>query len=242
MSRILIAVSSCHEYEKLGINQSQRDTWLADAVRLGMDYHFFHGLPNFQDRYDVVTFPIDDSIWGLTNKLKLKVKWGFENGYDFIFSCFPDTYARPERLLSSGFERFDYFGSLSSHVDYLPPQEPTGVYFGHEKEVPNGGTVRGDWYCHGGAGYLLSRRACEVVVNEPSSYLNDDCWLGDIMRNPRHGLSRGHSDDICQFEGHPRKDNSIITSHLSHASNSDGVKYTAAYMYNEHKAWLDSLT
>lgn len=208
--KILIAISSCERYE--ANHQSMRDTWLREAVSLGMDYRFFVE-KGAKEKDDVVITENED--WAMTCRLKAKVRWAFSRDYDYIFSCFPDTYARPDRLLSSGFEKFDYLGNVFKHSS-------------------QGATP----YCHGGAGYFIGRRAMECVLEEESSYLNDDCWLGDVLY--RKGISRGHSEDFKQYAGSPVKDNTIITSHLSHASNSLGVPYEAKFMYEEHKKWVDS--
>lgn len=208
--KVLIAVSSCSCYEEN--HQSMRDTWLKEAVRLGMDYRFF--LEN-------CTVPRQDSIatnsdeWGMTDRLKYKLRWAQKNGYDFVFSCFPDTYARPDRMLKCGFNEYDYFGCVFRY----PGRESTP-------------------YCQGGAGYLVSRRVMDIISAEASSYPNDDCWLGDVLY--KHRVSMHHSEDFRQWAGSPLKDNTIVTSHLSYASNSLGVPYTAKFMYEEHKKWLDS--
>ena len=209
--KILIGISSCVKYEHN--HQAMRETWLSEASSLGMDYKFFVEKSERYSKNDTIV--TDNEEWAMTCRLKSKVKWAYDHSYDYIFSCFPDTYVRSDRLLTSRFNRFDYFGSVFKHASF-------GATF----------------YCHGGAGYTLSRRAMPFVFNEESSYLNDDCWLGDVLN--RTDITRGHSDDFKQYEGSPLKDNSIITSHLSHKSNSLGVPYEPKFMYEEHKQWLDS--
>ncbi len=208
--KILIAISTCSKFEEN--HQAMRDTWLKEATSLGMDYRFFVEMGS-EPKSDVVVTEHED--WAMTSRLKDKVKWGFYRGYDYLFSCFPDTYVRVDRLLTSGFDKFDYFGSVFKHAS------PGATY-----------------YCHGGAGYLIDRRAMEYVMMEPSSYLNDDCWLGDVLN--KSSILRGHSEDFRQFAGSPVKDNTVVTSHLSFQSNSLGVPYDASFMYAEHKQWVDS--
>lgn len=173
--RVLIAISSLKQYEEN--HQAMRITWLGDAIKAGMDYHFF----------------LSDTI-SMTDKLKQKMNFALEQGfYDYMFSCFPDTYARPERLLLSGFENFDYFGSVFKH--------------------PSPGATL---YCQGGAGYFLSRKAMEIATSNPTSYLNDDCWLGDVLS--REDVSLGHTEDFRQWAGSPLRSNNVVTSHLSDSS------------------------
>jgi len=208
--KILIAVSSCSRYEDN--HQSMRDTWLPEASRLGMNYRFFVENGGISKADTIVT---ENEDWAMTCRLKAKLRWAHQQGYDYVFSCFPDTYARPDRLLTSGFDKFDYFGSVFKH------SSPGATY-----------------YCHGGAGYFLSRKAMEIVARQTTSYLNDDCWLGDMLSGTC--ILMGHSDGFRQFAGSPLRDNTIITSHLSHTSNSLGVPYTSKFMYDEHKKFLDS--
>lgn len=215
--KIIIAISGCDLYERNGVNQSQRDTWLRDAVILGMDYKFFHGI-GCEPKDDVVLLDCDDSIHGVTEKLKGKVRWALEQGYEYMFSCFADTYARPERLLASGFDKFDYFG-----------------------DVGKGECEHATYYCHGGAGYFLSRKAMIKIKDNPTSYTNDDCWVGDVLSGT--DTTCGNSEDFRQYVGTVRKDNNITTSHMSDSSHHPGVHpftYTPDYMYNEHRAFMES--
>jgi hypothetical protein len=215
--RILIAVSGCQLYENNGVNQSMRDTWLPGAVALGIDYKFFHGR-GCTPGPDIVLLDINDAYDGVTEKLKGKVRWAYEHGYDYVFPCFADTYAVPERLLACGFDKFDYFGDVNKGVSY-----------------------DATFYCHGGAGYFLSRRAMEVINRNTTSYVNDDCWVGDVLSGT--DTTMGNSEDFRQYIGSPRRDNCIVTSHLSDSSHHPGVHpftYSGDYMYAEHKAWLES--
>ena len=215
--KLLIAVSSCSQYEDN--HQSMRDTWFPEAVRLGMDYKFFVELENSSGRFFAEpaspTKPDTIAVVGsMTDRLKFKLKWAMDHGYEYAFSCFPDTYARPERILTSGFDKHNYFGNVYCHPGGKP-------------------------YCQGGAGYLASRKVMEAVSHNSTSYLNDDCWLWDAMY--RAGILPTHSDGFKQWDGSPAKSNAIITSHLSHVSNSLGVPYTATFMYDEHQKWIDSV-
>ena len=206
--KILVSISSCEAYEKAGLNDPLRETWLPDAVKLGMDYKFFHGAGS-TPKDDVVVLPVDDSLGGLTEKAKAKAKWAVENGYDFVFSCFPDTYACASRLYSSDFRSFDYFGRIHQHVGGAP-------------------------YCQGGPGYFLSRKACEILYKNETSYLNDDCWIGDVLNTP--GILRGDSRDFTYVGPGPVVGNTSITNHLS----TQPGGFTAAGMRAEHQRWLGS--
>jgi hypothetical protein len=204
----LIAISSCEYFENNGLNEPLRQTWLPDAVRLGIDYKFFHGQGS-TPKEDVVVLQVEDRLFGLTEKAKAKAEWAVKNGYDFMFSCFPDTYTCPERLLKSGFENYDYFGNVNQHPGGMP-------------------------YCQGGPGYVLSNRACERIYKHPTSYLNDDCWVGDVLSGA--DVLRGDCKDFTNCGPGPMKGNTSITNHLS----TQPGHYKADSVYAEHRQWKDS--
>lgn len=206
--KILVSISSCEGFEVAGLNQPLRDTWLPEAVKLGIDYKFFHG-NGARGKDDVVVLPVDDGMGGLTDKAKAKARWAYENGYDFVFSCFPDTYLRPERLLTSSFRNYDYYGRIHQHPDGPP-------------------------YCQGGPGYTLSRAANCLLFTDTTSYLNDDCWIGDVLH--KAGVRRGDNRDFTYVGPGPIKGNTAITNHLS----TQPGGYTIRSVHDEHKRWLDS--
>lgn len=208
MKRTLIAISSCQYFENAGLNQCLRDTWLPDAVALDMDYKFFHGI-GAAERDDVVVVPVDDGLGGLAEKAKAKARWALDQGYDFMFSCFPDTYVCPERLALCGYEKFDYFGNVYQH--------------------PGGGP-----FCQGGPGYMLSRKACEFIADCPHSYLNDDCFIGDVLN--REDILRGDCREFAYVGPGPLRTNGTITNHLS----TQPGGYTAEGLHAEHRRWKDS--
>lgn len=201
--RVLVAISSCEQYERDGLNAPSRETWLS-----GMDYRFFHG-QGASPKDDVVLVNCNDEYHALTDKLKLKLRYALENSYDFCFCCFPDTYAVPERLLSCGFESSDYMGNVFCHP---------------------GGTP----YAQGGPGFFLRRRAMEVLVNDPSSYQNEDCWAGDTLA--KHGIYPVDHLGFTNLGPGPLKTNSSITVHLS----TQPGGYTGANMRAAHQDWINS--
>ena len=187
MSKLLISISSCEYFEKNGLNQPLRDTWLKEAVELGMEYRFFHG-QGATPKDDVVVLPVVDELYGLTEKAKAKAKWAYDSGYEHVFSCFPDTYTRPERLLQCVYDGVDYLGNVYQFPDSAP-------------------------FCQGGPGYVLSRKACEAIFRNPLSYLNDDCFIGDTLQ--RSGAVRVHHAGFTSFGPGPLRSNSTVTNHLS---------------------------
>jgi hypothetical protein len=207
--RLLVAISSCEYYENKGLNDPQRNTWLVDAVKLGMDYKFFHGKGS-TPKEDVIVLDVDDGMGGVTDKQKGKLEWAYNNGYDYVFSCYPDTYACASRLLSCGFNNFDYLGYVHQHPGGNP-------------------------YCQGGCGYFLSRKAYEIAYRATTSYVNDDCWMGDTLLAA--GIRPTNNNDFTNCGPGPKKDNTSITVHLS----TQPGGYVGTNMYNEHNLWLESL-
>lgn len=208
MLRTLIAISSCEYYENAGLNDPMRTTWLPEATKLGMDYYFFHGAGSIA-KSDVIVLSVEDALFGLTEKAKAKIRWAYEQGYDYIFSCFPDTYACPERLLRSGFEKHDYFGNVFCHAGGFP-------------------------FCQGGPGYFLSRKACEAILKDKSSYLNDDCWIAGALL--KEGITAADCQGFTPFGPGPLKGNGNITNHLS----TQPGGFTKHNMQEEHERWLCS--
>ena len=209
MPRILVALSSCQLYEDRGWHDAARQTWLSEAKKLGIDYKFFFGR-GAKEKEDVVVVDCHDGYFDLTSKQKEKIKWALFQNYDYVFSCLADCYASPERLLSSGFEKYDYFGDVYCHPGGVP-------------------------YCQGGPGYFMSRAACEAVAAATSNYPNEDCWTGDILAG--HPMARGDSKDFV-WQGHlpgfgPSPTNTHITAHLS---NADGG-FRPELMWEKDRQW-----
>ena len=185
--RILVAISSCQSFEDSGLNNPLRETWLTDLAKIGWDYKFFHGV-NAVPKDDVVVLNVVDELYGLTEKLKAKCRWAVEQGYDAIFSCFPDTYASAQRLLGI----------------YTIPQD----YMGNVHQFPGSAS-----FCQGGPGYFVSQKACRIAASHTSSYLNDDAWLGDVLTGA--GLFPRHIAEFTPFGPGPLRSNASITVHLS---------------------------
>jgi hypothetical protein len=135
--RLLIAVSSCKRDVENGANRAMRETWLK-----GTDYMFFIG---------GVSCPCPDDYEHLPCKTKFSCQYALDEGYDYKFQCFTDTYAVPERF---------------------PKTIPDYAGYVLRAEFP---------YCSGGAGYFLSRKAMEFIVKEEPNDWAEDRWVGRIL-------------------------------------------------------------
>jgi hypothetical protein len=208
MPRVLIAISSCETFERSGLNSPLRETWLPNLSKFGCDYRFFHGSGSSQ-KNDVVILNVVDEMYGLTEKLKAKCRWAVERGYEYMFSAFPDTYTCPEKLIEVINTCPDYLGSVHQFPGSVP-------------------------FVQGGPGVILSRKSCEILSNDPSSYLNDDCWAADVLS--KHRINAVHHPGFTAFGPGPLRNNSSITNHLS----TQPCGYTGDNLREEHKRWLES--
>lgn len=195
MSRILIAVVSCHQYRPRA--QAQRETWRQDVQ--GADVRVFLGRGGPAQSEDEVILDVDDGYQGLPAKTQAICRWAYEQGYDFVFKCDDDVYVRPERLFASGFEPYDYVGrwrGASGPVHLFPAP-----------------------YCSGFAVWF-SRKSLKIVADTP---LNGDDAEDRFVGNALHAAGIwGHPDYRYQIiesmRNHrsgkeaPRKGNQVIAA------------------------------
>jgi len=146
--KVLIALLSCWKHRER--RDAQRDTWIRDLVYIprGVEYRFFLGRNSGMEwiRDDETALDCPDDYVSLSQKTKAVMRWIDERGYDFVFKADDDTYIVPARLLASGFEAFDYSGSLeengpNSHCPF--------------EVIP---------WAQGGAGYWTSARAVKILA------------------------------------------------------------------------------
>jgi hypothetical protein len=251
-TKLLVGISSCNRFETNGFNGALRSTCLQG---LGIDYKIFHGdrmlvenqnvlLPVFSDKVqyvtiesktndDVVIVPVNDGFFGIMAKYVAKCQYALNHGYDYLFNCYYDTYFVGNRLLSSGFEKYDYCGKYGDPSIYM--------------------------HCQSGAGVFLSRKMCQIVCDEMSVKTQrhplvghcelqygygEDLWTGLLFGDHRFELttadfSLSMIDLFSMSEDGPRKQNQIMSMHMS-PLRSNGVEYQAEHMIQKHKEWLDS--
>jgi hypothetical protein len=133
---------------------------------------------------DEICLNVPDGYKYLPFKTKESLIYAAEKGYDYVFRVFTDTYVHVNRLVRSGFEHYDYVGSL---VD-----NDLGKYAG------------------GGCGYWLSEKAYKLVLTEPITCWAEDAWIGGIMVKNEIPL---HNDYRYDNQNNP-KITYFITKHL----------------------------
>ena len=147
MARLLIAIPTKSTDEYLTREQHCRATWLRDCP---CDFKFFRDS-------DLGIDPSSEQCRQL--RTQRMVQHALKHGYDFIFRVDSDAYVWVDRLLTSGFEQYDYVGYC---LDYPPSKAYRRT-------------------AHGGSGFILSRRAMQIIANaNPCKTQQGNSWYGDI--------------------------------------------------------------
>ena len=114
-------------------------------------------------------------------RMKGMCRYALDHGYDYLFRVDSDAYVRVPALLRSDFQNHDYMGWC---LHYTGPMARNRT-------------------AHGGAGFFLSRRAMELVVDAPHFPHSDGYHWGDIYTGQLlfdHGIGcfadRRFVDDI----------------------------------------------
>lgn len=164
--RPIILITTC----SYGLEQNKlcRETWLAEWGKL-VEYKFVFGAGWTPQHDDEISFPVDDTYFGLPAKIQASHKWALEQGYTHILKTDCDMYLHIPRLLRSGFENFPYSGN-QYYPDFIM-----------------------------GAAYWLDQRATEILVHAalpyPGTPGGDDVWVGSVMAEnniPPHDDKRYH--------------------------------------------------
>lgn len=191
--KILIAIVTCHAYRRRA--DAQRDTWVK-AVPVDVDVRFFLSDAQPAERPDEILLPVGDRYEDLPAKTRAMHVWALTNGYDFVFKCDDDTYLRPERLLTSGFETADYTGRLRGASGGYPAAYASGF------------------------GYWLSKRAMLITAIAPlTADPAEDRWVANTLlqhgitcrADYRYVVTRSHRNAICSAEA-SREGNDIIAA------------------------------
>jgi hypothetical protein len=209
MSNPVILVSSCKKDADSGNNQAIRQSWGKNSA---IPYFFILGEGNAASA-DEIVFPVKDDYLSLPHKTKEGHRWARENGYDWIFQCFTDTYVDTERLAKSGFESGHFVGNKGAWPPHA--RERAGLEF-----------------CHGGPGYWLSPKASDLIISaDIGRETLEDQWVAAVMKannilildDKRYSMGTTYNFR----EPVPMPNNNVISCHLSDS----GHKYTASLMF-----------
>jgi hypothetical protein len=180
-----------------------RSTWGKD-IPPEVDLRFFLGTkPPEIGGFDEVMLDVPDTWEGITKKCVAMFRWALEKNYDYCFKCDLDTLVRPKLLLGSGFENYDYVGGQNS------------------------------FFASGGAGYWLSRRAMEAVVNDPR-----DQGQAEDVHTAQALLDHGfflHADPRYKLFPGQSLEPEDVACHLTSIRSWD-AKYQPQWMREAHSA------
>lgn len=231
----IILIGSCERDRKNGYNDAIRNTW-AKAWGHLIDYRFVLGQGCINPLPDEIVLNVPDGYFDLPFKTREGHRWALENGYDYIFQCFTDTYIIIPRILKTDFRRYDCTGHLIRH------NASPGKRCHCTCDNSTG------FYPQGGAGYWLSPKASEVIIKDtpghPEDYwMSEDLWTGNALR--RGGMPEMYHDwrywacnyphaggifDTCEGDIPAWQSTEVVTVHLSRGCNN----YDVSWMYEMH--------
>jgi hypothetical protein len=187
LPKILVGVCSClANVEK---RAAVRETWMS-LPQPSIDVRFFvgAGTPSLPLENDVIQVPAPDTYDDLPAKVLAFFREALAfSDFDWLFKCDDDTYVALDRLrdLTTG------------------GHELVGNEFLAQRGSPSGG-----------AGYLLSRRIVQALVEDTSISGTgaEDILIGEAAI--RHGALHLATDHLCMDTSRfPAADNLVITSH-----------------------------
>jgi len=138
---------------------------------------------------DLLLLPCPDGYDALPQRTRAFCEWALARGdWDYLFKCDDDTYVAIDRLAGFNPGRADYLGA-----EWTPGVE----------------------YASGGAGYLLSRRAAQIVAANLTAQTGaEDQLVGSVLRDA--GVPFRKDDRFIAYgdrQRRPRPDNRMITTH-----------------------------
>jgi len=165
--KTLIAIVNARHREEW--RQVVRNTWLPQVPKDKCDAFFFMGRgEERQFSEDEVELDCSDKYEHLPEKVRAITRWALKRTYGHMLKCDDDVVLRPNAILASGYESYDFSGKANR-----PPQ-PYVVSFGFN--------------------YWLSRKSMEIVAESelPTDGSNDDeKWVAKTLWD--HSISL-HND------------------------------------------------
>jgi hypothetical protein len=155
MARTLIAVVTCLPNMKTWV-QAIRETWLGMVPVTMADVRFFVGRGELPVAKDVIKLECPDEYHGLPEKVRAITRWAKES-YQWMLKCDDDSVLHPIKLLTSGYEQYEYSGRSNR-----PGQYPYSVPFGFN--------------------YWLSKRCMQIIAESalPHDY-DDERWVAEKL-------------------------------------------------------------
>lgn len=184
--KTLIAVLSYIPDKRRGCHNAIREGWGKDVVTAEVDLNFFLPMRRWQnneivesasDYPDEIYLDINDAYDRIQYESFEILRWSTQRGYDFTFLACNDTFINIKRLFSSGFEQYDYFGV------YYSPSYPRDMIPGEQADFPCNGKIIPNMYlwADGGIGYIVSKKAAELIIAEEPTWMTSDIHHGQIL-------------------------------------------------------------
>lgn len=223
MKSLLIAVVSCNKPEYAEKRKAQRETWASGAEPLvyGASQEWEVEVAFFSGRSDdpirrTVRLDCDDSYAGLPEKTMAVIEEFLGTGFDYLLKVDDDAYVQIDRLVAL----------LESYGDNVP--DYAGRLRGPSGDKP---APYASGFC-----YLLSRRAAQIILDNPMPETAEDRMVGNILH--AHGIectpwweqfviTTSNKNATSGAEG-PRKGNSVIAC----------AEYSPDSMRLVHQEWL----
>jgi hypothetical protein len=201
------------------ITRGSNQVHAANQTKLGNQYP---SNSNYQPQADDIMVPCPDGYKYLSYKRKESCKWALANGFDYMFCASVDVYARPERLMTCDFRKYDYYGMLCGNTGWP----------GTKSYLPES-------YVFGG-GYWLSAKAAKIIAESPVSYWCEDWWVGMALSSAvKNGkivrcAEPANQSKFCLPPKYPHPDNDLISVELS-AGNYNNLR-----MYGYHERFIQA--
>ena len=243
--KTLISIGSWENAAYLGYNQSQRDTWIKDTLKVaGLDYRFFFGdnNPTGEDESSLANYDSTCKAAHGTRYDYIKVPVPFVPQKDeVVLQNLPDdhkhnTFKTQKALrwaIEKGYDHIYVCGvDTLVHVDRL-------LSSGFEKHHYSGTDQWSPYFAGGGPGYWLSAEAAAQLTSIPvgahghCEYVwAEDNWVGGMME--KVGIALHPDRRYKEWPVIPLASNDFISSHLGVPTPEEPI-YRAQRMYNTFK-------
>jgi hypothetical protein len=173
--KTLICVKSCKFDRDRGCHDLVRETWGQDTGCMDLRFFIGHGTGHLViDKADEVLIDAQDAYKYLPWKTKAICKWALNQGYDSGFFCDTGSFVIPHHLLNYEFNDYAGFWGMRNKgpFEYTASNPQKGCAPVKLKEC---------YPWASGGGYLLSRRAMEIVAANDPFVWAEDLWVGQVL-------------------------------------------------------------
>ena len=183
--RILFAINSFDVAAKKGWHQVIRETWGKDVSPADLRF-FIPRVKDYQLQPDEVFLDVSAEYEKICIEVIEMLKWGVQQGYDYIMMASTDSFVLPKKVLACGFEKYDYAGdwAFGGNVPFGERESFARVY---HFTTGDGYAASHRLYDWAGCGpvRILSKKAAAIVApcRKEAEYWHsaDDIMIGQIL-------------------------------------------------------------